>query len=207
MPVGLRDVLPDAGRLALDRAVALLGGGSPVHVPSIRYGGPAYYVISSAEASSNLARFDGVRYGDRQPGDSLDQMIRATRTRGLGPEVQRRILLGTFALSAGYRAAYYDRACRARSLLRAELLAALDGADLLISLTAPETAFALGAKPDPVAMYRSDLLTIPASLAGIPAISVPLVQDDAVWGVQLMARPGADAVVLAAAARLEQALR
>jgi len=203
----LADAVPPAGRSVLDRAVAALGGAEPVSLPSTRFAAPAYYVLASAEAASNLARFDGVRYGARVHGDSLAAMIRSTRTEGFGREVQRRVLLGNFVLSAGHRDAYYRRGLAARDRLRAEFDALFRRVDLLISLTAPETAFPVGSRPDPVAMYRSDLLTIPAALAGLPAVSVPVPGPGLPWGVQLMGPAGADRTVLAAARRLEAALR
>jgi aspartyl-tRNA(Asn)/glutamyl-tRNA(Gln) amidotransferase subunit A len=207
VPQELSAVLPVEGRALLDAAVAELGGGVPVSLPSTRFGAPAYYVLSSAEASSNLARFDGIRYGRRGDADDLDQVYRRSRSDGFGAEVQRRILLGTFALAEGYRDAYYEQALNARARVRAEFDAAFEEVDVLLSLTAPETAFPLGAKQDPVAMYRSDVLTIPASLAGVPAISLPWGRTDLPWGVQVMGAPGADALVLAVAARLEAGIR
>lgn len=207
VPEELYEVVPAAGRALLDAAVAALGGGAPISLPSTRFGAPAYYVLSSAEASTNLARFDGIRFGRRAAGDTLEEVYRRSRSEGLGPEVQRRILLGTFALSEGYRDAYYDQALRARARIRAEIVAAFEQVDVLLALTAPETAFRLGAKPDPVAMYRSDVLTIPASLAGAPAISVPGNGQGLPWGVQIIGAPGADRLVLEVAERLEAALR
>lgn len=198
----LRDVLPQDLRDRLD-AVASALGCARASLPSAELAAPAYYVLASAEASTNLARFDGVRYGARQPGEDLASMRRVTRSAGFGPEVQRRILLGTFALSEGYRAAYYDRADRARRRLRSEFLAAFEGADVLLSLTAPEVAFPLGSRPDPVTMYRSDVLTIPAALAGVPAVSVPLPGEGLPVGLQIMAAPGADHLALDVAERVE----
>ncbi len=205
VPEELTAVLPPEGRALLESAVAELGGGVPIPLPSTRFGAPAYYVLASAEASSNLARFDGIRYGRRGEADGLEQVYRRSRSEGFGPEVQRRILLGTFALAEGYRDAYYEQALRARARVRAEFDAAFEQVDVLLSLTAPETAFPLGAKQDPVSMYRSDVLTIPAALAGVPAISVPGGTSDLPWGVQVMGAPGADALVLAVAERLEAA--
>ena len=136
---------------------------------------PIYYLLATAEASSNLARFDGVRYGVRLESEcGLRESYAATRSAGFGAEVRRRILLGTFALSAGYRDAYYERARRARESLRAQMTAALGQVDLLASPTSPTAAFRLGEKlDDPLAMYLSDVFTVPASLAGLPAVSVP----------------------------------
>ena len=154
-----------------------------VSLPRVPAALPTYYVVATAEASSNLARFDGVRYGARADGDgSLLGMIAATRTAGFGDEVKRRILLGTYVLSSGYHDQWYGRAQRVRILLASDFDAALDPApgssddrvDLLVGPTAPTPAFALGERTsDPVAMYMSDILTVPASLAGLPAVSIP----------------------------------
>jgi len=146
-----------------------------VSLPHAKYGVAAYYVVSSAEASSNLARFDGVRYGVRADGvRDLESLYVESRTAGLGAEVQRRILIGTFALSAGYHDAYYGRATRARALIRADYEAAFERVDVIASPVAPSAAFALGERTeDPLAMYLTDAMTIPASLAGVPALSVP----------------------------------
>jgi aspartyl-tRNA(Asn)/glutamyl-tRNA(Gln) amidotransferase subunit A len=147
---------------------------SEVSVPRAPYAIPIYYVIANAEASANLARFDGLRYGPRGDETELASLYRANRTRGFGPEVKRRILLGTFALSAGYADAYYRRAARARALLSRDFDEAFRRVDALICPTTPAPAFRLGEKADdPLAMYLSDIFTTPASLAGLPAISVP----------------------------------
>jgi aspartyl-tRNA(Asn)/glutamyl-tRNA(Gln) amidotransferase subunit A len=147
---------------------------SEVSVPRAPYAIPIYYVIANAEASANLARFDGLRYGPRGEETELASLYRANRTRGFGPEVKRRILLGTFALSAGYADAYYRRAARARALLSRDFDEAFRRVDALICPTTPAPAFRLGEKADdPLAMYLSDIFTTPASLAGLPAISVP----------------------------------
>jgi aspartyl-tRNA(Asn)/glutamyl-tRNA(Gln) amidotransferase subunit A len=153
---------------------------------------PAYYVISSAEASSNLARYDGLRFGRRgASGPTLRDVIVRSRTEGLGREVQRRIMLGTFALSEGYVDAYYRRALDAREVLRRELLALLERADVLLLPTSPTSAFRFGARPSPRAMYAADVCTVPASLAGLPAISVPCGTDSAGLpiGMQLIGPP------------------
>ena len=135
----------------------------------------AYYVVATAEASSNLARFDGVRYGRRAAGGgTLAQMMARTRGAGFGREVKRRILLGTYALRAGYQEAWYERAARVRRLVRGDFEAAFERVDLVVGPTAPTGAFELGAKRgDPLAMYLADVLTVPPSLAGLPAASVP----------------------------------
>jgi aspartyl-tRNA(Asn)/glutamyl-tRNA(Gln) amidotransferase subunit A len=151
---------------------------------------PVYYVVSSAEASSNLARFDGVKYGLRKGGDGdLLEMYGATRTAGFGAEVKRRIMLGTYVLSSGYYDAYYNKAIRVRDLMRSEFEETFKKVDLIISPTSPTPAFKIGAKSnDPLAMYLSDVYTAPANLAGIPAITVPFgkVPDGRPVGVQFI---------------------
>jgi len=143
-------------------------------LPNISNSLAAYYIIAPAEASSNLARFDGVRYGFSCPGKDIVEMYSNTRGAGFGPEVQRRILLGTFVLSAGYYDAFYLKAMKVRKLITSEFEAAFKKFDFLIAPTTPSTAFSLGEKiDDPIEMYLSDICTISANLAGIPAISVP----------------------------------
>ena len=145
-----------------------------VSLPHTAYAIPAYYVVATAEASSNLARYDGVRYGLREPGATLGEMYRATRTKGFGAEVKRRIMLGTYALSAGYYDAYYVQASRARTLLRRDFLEAFRAADVLVTPTTPTAAFRLGEKTDdPLQMYLSDIFTVTSNLAGVPALSLP----------------------------------
>lgn len=146
----------------------------PISIPSIQYTIAAYYIIATAEASSNLARFDGVRYGIREEGEDIYQTYCKTRAQGFGPEVKRRIMLGTFSLSSGYYDAYYGKAQKVRKVLRSEFEKAFQQVDVLICPTAPTTAFKLGEKTnDPVSMYLSDIATIPVNLVGIPAMSVP----------------------------------
>jgi len=169
---------PELRRRVEEAAQVLRGLGAelvPLSLPSTAAALSTYYVLAAAEASSNLARYDGVRFGLRVEGDgSLAGMIGATRQAGFGPEVKRRILLGTYVLSSGYRQAWYETAQRARSLLRSELARAFERVDVLIGPTTPTTAFPLGERThDPLAMYSADVLTVPASLAGLPAVSVP----------------------------------
>ncbi len=141
---------------------------------SYRYGMPCYYLVAPAEASSNLARYDGVRYGLRSSADSYDEMVESTRDDGFGPEPKRRIMLGTYALSAGYYDAYYGQAQRVRTLLVREHREALEGFDAIVTPTSPTVAFPIGDKAtDPLAMYACDLLTIPSCLAGLPGLSIP----------------------------------
>ena len=146
-----------------------------VSIPSLPYALPAYYVISSAEASSNLARYDGVRYGYRaRDCASLDELYRKSRQEGFGAEVKRRILLGTFALSSGYQDQYYLRALKARELLRQEAAQALERCGALLSPVSPTPAYRLGEKTgDPMEMYLGDIYTVPANITGLPAVSIP----------------------------------
>ncbi len=159
-------------------AIALFAdlGAEPVRVslPHTRYALSTYYLLAPAEASSNLARFHGVRYGLRVEGDDVDAMMSRTRGAGFGAEVKRRIMLGTYALSAGYYDAFYLKAQKARTLIRADFDQAFEQCDLLLAATSPTTAFELGERSDdPLSMYLSDVLTIPANIAGLPAMSVP----------------------------------
>ncbi len=166
-----------------------------------------YYVVASAEASSNLARFDGIRYGPRRDDSSLLSLYVENRTAGFGPEVKRRILLGTFALSAGYYDAYYGRAMRARQLLLEDFERAFEEVDVIVCPTIPAPAFRLGEKvDDPLTMYLSDVFTVPASLAGLPAISVPsgLARGGLPLGIQIMARRFGEETLFAAARAFER---
>jgi aspartyl-tRNA(Asn)/glutamyl-tRNA(Gln) amidotransferase subunit A len=146
----------------------------PLHMPHTDYAIAAYYIIATAEASSNLARYDGVRYGSRVPGSTLVDMYRKTRERGFGPEVKRRIMLGTYVLSAGYYDAYYLRAQKVRSLIARDFAEAFQKVDAILTPTAPTPAFPLGEKAsDPLQMYLADIYTVTGSLAGVPGISIP----------------------------------
>jgi aspartyl-tRNA(Asn)/glutamyl-tRNA(Gln) amidotransferase subunit A len=174
----------------------------PVEVPLLEHQVPTYYILATAEASSNLARFDGIHYGHRSSGaQGVDATYRLSRTEGFGPEVKRRILLGTFVLSAGYYDAYYAKAQRVRRILRDRTLEAFQVFDLLLGPTCPTTAFAHGAVTDPVAMYLQDIFTVQANLAGTPAISLPTGRhsNGLPFGIQLMAAPFQEAGLLAAA--------
>jgi aspartyl-tRNA(Asn)/glutamyl-tRNA(Gln) amidotransferase subunit A len=177
-----------------------------VAIPELRYGLSAYYLLAPAEASSNLARYDGVRYGNRVDAPDVPAMNTATRTAGFGDEVKRRIMLGTYALSAGYYDAYYGQAQRVRTLIIDAFAATYSTVDLLLGATAPTTAFALGAKvDDPMAMYLSDVCTIPSNLAGHPALSVPFASgaDGLPIGVQLLGPGLSEERLFSAAAVLE----
>jgi len=180
-----------------------------VSLPHTRFAIAAYYVLASAEASANLARFDGIRYGVRvaEPGADLQEVYVASRTAGFGPEVKRRIMLGTFALSAGYYDAYYGKAQQARAAILADFDAAFEQVDVIASLTSPTTAFELDARTeDPLAMYLSDIFTVPSSLAGLPAISVPAGTDaeGLPWGLQVLAPHWSEDVMFRFAARVER---
>ncbi len=203
----------DADVLARMRAAAdaLAAAGATVDevsVPSTVYGLPAYYMVAPAEASSNLARFDGVRYGLRVDGSNTAAMNTATRTAGFGDEVKRRIMLGTYALSAGYRDAFYGKAQQIRTKIIEDFDRAYEHFDVLLSPTAPSTAFPLGDKTaDPMAMYLNDVCTIPSNLSGHPAMSVPFgVGDDGLpIGVQVFAPLMGEVVMFQVAAELERA--
>ncbi|HET9605343.1 MAG TPA: Asp-tRNA(Asn)/Glu-tRNA(Gln) amidotransferase subunit GatA [Gemmatimonadales bacterium] len=182
-----------------------------VSLPHSRYAVPTYYVVAPAEASANLARFDGVRYGLRESGAGGDMrsLYRATRGQGFGAEVRRRILVGTYVLSAGYYDAYYVKAQRVRSLIAEDFRQAFSGGiDVLLAPTTPTPAFKAGEKTsDPVAMYLADIFVCPANLAGIPAVSVPAGRSDGLpVGVQLMAPVGGDDRMLEVALALESRL-
>ncbi|MGA1439654.1 MAG: Asp-tRNA(Asn)/Glu-tRNA(Gln) amidotransferase subunit GatA [Ilumatobacteraceae bacterium] len=178
-----------------------------VEVPAFTYGLTAYYLIAPAEASSNLARYDGVRYGLRVDGADVEEMMRSTRTAGFGDEVKRRILLGTYALSAGYYDAYYGKALRIRRLMADDFAAAYERCDVLLTPSSPSVAFPFGDKTaDPLAMYLCDTYTIPANLTGDPAMSVPFGTgaDGLPVGVQVIAPSLGEGVMLRVAAELER---
>ncbi|HEX4932780.1 MAG TPA: amidase family protein, partial [Gemmatimonadaceae bacterium] len=206
------DTLDPRMRAACDRALdALREAGAVVRdvaLPHTELAIPAYYIIAPAEASSNLARFDGVRYGMRLAGDGLRGMYEATRSRGFGAEVTRRILLGTYVLSAGYYDAYYRKAMEVRRLIAGDFAQVFaSGVDVLLTPTTPTPAFPLGAVSDPYEMYMSDIFTVTANLAGIPAMSVPAgFVDGLPVGAQLMAPHFGEATMLAAAYAVERAL-
>jgi len=179
-----------------------------ISLPHTKYALPAYYIIAPAEASSNLARYDGVKYGLRVPGESLDDMYELTRAAGFGAEVRRRVLIGTYVLSAGYYDAYYLKAQKVRALIAQDFAAAFARVDCLLTPTAPSAAFAIGEKQDdPIAMYLNDLFTVSADLAGLPAISVPagLSADGLPLGLQVIGRAFDEATVLRVGEVLERA--
>jgi aspartyl-tRNA(Asn)/glutamyl-tRNA(Gln) amidotransferase subunit A len=173
------DGVPEEINALWDRGIEWLkdAGATPVEIslPHTKYALPTYYIIAPAEASSNLARYDGVRYGLRVEGvKTLDDMYAATRAAGFGAEVKRRIMIGTYVLSAGFYDAYFTKAQRVRALIKQDFARAFEQCDVILTPTAPSAAFALGEKSaDPIAMYLNDVFAVPASLAGLPAMSVP----------------------------------
>jgi aspartyl-tRNA(Asn)/glutamyl-tRNA(Gln) amidotransferase subunit A len=182
-----------------------------VSCPAFDLALPAYYLIAPSEASSNLARFEGMRFGLRVGDDgshSLEEVMSLTREQGFGPEVKRRIILGTYALSAGYYDAYYGQAQKVRTLITRDFTGAFDDVDVLVSPTSPTVAWPIGARvDDPLAMYAADLCTLPASLAGVPAISVPCgLSEGLPVGFQVMAPALADDRCYRVAAAVEAAL-
>ena len=207
---GVEGVAADVLSKVESAAEALEEAGAEVRtvsVPSTVLGLSAYYLIAPAEASSNLARYDGVRYGLRVDAANAAEMNIATRTAGFGAEVKRRIMLGTYALSAGYYDAFYGKALRVRTLMLREFAAAYEDVDILLCPTAPTTAFELGAKTaDPLLMYLNDVCTIPSNLTGHPAISVPFGRgDDGLpVGVQIMGPALSERLIFRAAAALER---
>jgi aspartyl-tRNA(Asn)/glutamyl-tRNA(Gln) amidotransferase subunit A len=178
-----------------------------VSLPTFDIALSAYYLIAPAEASSNLARFDGIRYGLRVDGATTEELMARTRAEGFGQEVTRRILLGTYSLSAGYYDAFYGQAQRVRAAIQEDFARAYDQVDVLVSPTSPTVAFEAGARTsDPLAMYLSDICNIPANLAGHPAISVPIGLDETGLpiGFQVMAPPLGEAVMYQVAAEVER---
>jgi len=177
-----------------------------VSLPAIEYALPTYYLLATSEASSNLARYDGVRYGLRAPSETIDQMYTRTRAAGFGSEVKRRIMLGTYALSAGYYEGFFLKAQRVRTLVREDFRRAFERVDLVLMPVTPTVAFPIGEKADdPLAMYLADVYTIPVNLAGLPGISVPCGFSRGLpVGLQLIGRPFDEATVLRTAHTYEQ---
>ncbi|MGE0714552.1 MAG: Asp-tRNA(Asn)/Glu-tRNA(Gln) amidotransferase subunit GatA [Alphaproteobacteria bacterium] len=185
-------------------------GAEPVEIslPHTSYALPTYYIIAPAEASSNLARYDGVRFGLRVPGATLDEMYENTRAAGFGAEVRRRVLIGTYVLSAGYYDAYYLKAQRVRARIVEDFRNAFARVDAILTPTAPSAAFGIGDKmDDPIAMYLNDVFTVPASLAGLPGLSLPggLSAEGLPLGLQVLGRAFDEATVLRVARTLERA--
>jgi aspartyl-tRNA(Asn)/glutamyl-tRNA(Gln) amidotransferase subunit A len=180
-----------------------------VSLPHTKYALPAYYIVAPAEASSNLARYDGVRYGHRsESADELIELYEKSRAEGFGREVRRRILIGTYVLSAGYYDAYYLRAQKVRSLIARDFELAFEACDVLLTPATPSAAFALGAKTaDPVSMYLNDVFTVTVNLAGLPGLSVPagLSAEGLPLGLQLIGKAFDEATVLRAGRAVERA--
>jgi aspartyl-tRNA(Asn)/glutamyl-tRNA(Gln) amidotransferase subunit A len=214
--IGIVDELSSGGiepdvKAAFDRIVDELRRAgadiSDVSLPSTDFALSSYYLIAPAECSANLARFDGVRYGNRLPGSTVEEMMARTRHAGFGPEVTRRILLGTYALSAGYYDAFYGQAQRVRTLVKRDFAEAYGRVDVLVSPTSPTSAFTLGERTqDPLSMYMSDICTIPSNLAGDPSISVPVGVDanGLPIGFQIMAPALHEPVLFRVAAEVER---
>jgi aspartyl-tRNA(Asn)/glutamyl-tRNA(Gln) amidotransferase subunit A len=178
-----------------------------ISLPHTRYALPAYYIVAPAEASSNLARYDGVRYGLRVPGTDIVDMYENTRAAGFGREVQRRVMIGTYVLSAGYYDAYYVRAQKIRTLIKRDFDRAWDKVDVVLTPATPSPAFAPGEITDPVQMYLNDIFTVTVNMAGLPGISVPagLSADGLPLGLQLIGKPFGEETLFQAAAAIEEA--
>ena len=196
-----------------DKGIDLLkkAGATPVEIslPHTKYALPTYYIVAPAEASSNLARYDGVRYGLRRDGSTLDELYANTRAAGFGPEVRRRIMIGTYVLSAGYYDAYYAKAQKVRALIAKDFADAFKTVDTILTPTAPSAAFAIGEnEADPVTMWLNDVFTVPTSLAGLPGLSLPggLSSDGLPLGLQLIGKPFDEATVLRVADAMEKAI-
>ena len=205
---GIEPGVKEVFEQTLKRIEELGGELDEVALPHSPHGISAYYVIAPAEASANLARFDGVRYGPREVAGDLTAMYEQTRAAGFGEEVKRRIMLGTYALSSGYYEAYYGRAQRVRTKIADDFRAAFEKVDLVVTPTSPTVAFKLGERTDdPLAMYMSDYCTVSMPLAGIPAISIPGgLADDLPVGIQLAGPAFSENSILAAAYALEQSI-
>jgi aspartyl-tRNA(Asn)/glutamyl-tRNA(Gln) amidotransferase subunit A len=206
---GLDDEVRQAVQMAIDKLKGLGCEIVPVSLPHTPYAIPTYYLIATAEASANLARFDGVRYGHRARGvKTLQEMYRRSRNEGFGAEVKRRIMLGTYALSAGYYDAYYLKAQKVRTLLTRDFDEAFRKVDAIVTPTSPTAAFRLGEKSnDPLAMYLADIYTVTADLAGIPGISVPCGEtlEKLPIGLQILGKHFDEATILRVAHAYEQA--
>jgi aspartyl-tRNA(Asn)/glutamyl-tRNA(Gln) amidotransferase subunit A len=180
-----------------------------VSLPHTKYALPAYYIVAPAEASSNLARYDGVRYGLREPGDDVISMYENTRAKGFGREVQRRIMIGTYVLSAGYYDAYYVKAQKIRTLIKRDFDEAWSKVDMILTPATPNAAFAPGEITDPVQMYLNDIFTVTVNMAGLPGIAVPAGLDSAglPLALQLIGKPFDEVALFRAAHVMETAAR
>ncbi|CUH96357.1 Glutamyl-tRNA(Gln) amidotransferase subunit A [Propionispora sp. 2/2-37] len=193
-------------RKAIEQLVALGAECKEIAMPNTEYALSAYYLIAPAEASSNLARYDGVGFGHREPGNDIVAMYKKTRSEAFGPEVKRRIMLGTYALSSGYYDAYYLKALQVRTLVKQDFDRAFEDVDVLVTPTAPTTAFKIGEKTnDPLAMYVQDICTIPVNLAGVPGISVPCgFAGGLPVGMQIIGKPLDEETIIRVAYTFEQ---
>jgi aspartyl-tRNA(Asn)/glutamyl-tRNA(Gln) amidotransferase subunit A len=205
---GVEPGVVDACRAAIAKIEELGGSVQEIELPHASYGLSAYYVLAPAEASANLARYDGVRFGKRSAAGDLTALYEETRHDGFGAEVKRRIMLGTYALSSGYYDAYYGRAQRVRTKIADDFREAFDKVDLVITPTSPTVAFKLGERTDnPLAMYLSDYFTVPMSLAGIPAVSIPVgLSEGLPVGLQLAGPAFSENQILDSAYALELAI-
>jgi aspartyl-tRNA(Asn)/glutamyl-tRNA(Gln) amidotransferase subunit A len=205
---GIDQNVAHAMRIALEKLEELGASVEETSLPHTRYALAVYYILAPSEASANLARYDGVKYGySAQDADSMWEAMERTKQHGFGPEVKRRIMLGTYALSAGYYDAYYLKAQRVRTLISREFQEAFQKYDVLITPTSPSVAFKLGAKvEDPVQMYQNDVCTIPVNIAGIPAMSLPAgFVDGLPVGMQIIGKPLAEETILRVAYTYEKA--
>jgi aspartyl-tRNA(Asn)/glutamyl-tRNA(Gln) amidotransferase subunit A len=206
---GIEPGVADAVRRAIDLCSELGAEVGECELPrSVEYGLPCYYLIAPAEASSNLARYDGVRYALRREADGYYEMVSRTRDAGFGDEPKRRIMLGTYALSAGYYEAYYGQAQKVRTVISREFAAAFERFDVLISPTSPTVAFKLGEKTEnPLAMYLADVLTIPPNMAGLPGLSIPCgLSEGLPVGLQLIGPQFSENLLFRAGHALERAI-
>ncbi len=204
MPQDIIDIWEKGAAMLKDAGAEIVD----ISLPHTKYAVPTYYIVAPAEASSNLARYDGVRYGLRVEGKDLQDMYESTRAEGFGAEVKRRIMIGTYCLSAGYYDAYYTKAQKIRRLISNDFAAAFEKCDAILTPTAPSSAFAIGENADdPIKMYLGDVFTIPASLAGLPGISVPAGLDDQglPLGLQIIGRAWDEVTMFRTAFALEQA--
>ena len=205
---GLEPGVAEQVSATLGRIEELGGGVEEIELPNAKYGIPAYYVIAPAEASANLARYDGVRYGPRQGNGDLTALYEQTRHDGFGDEVRRRIMIGTYALSSGYYEAYYGTAQKVRTKIAQDLASAFEKVNFVVSPTSATVAFKLGERTqDPLAMYLSDYFTVPMPLAGIPAISIPCgLSQGLPVGFQIAGPAFSEARILDAAHALEKSI-
>jgi aspartyl-tRNA(Asn)/glutamyl-tRNA(Gln) amidotransferase subunit A len=206
-PEGMNPEVTEATKKAIEQLKSLGAEVHEISLPHSPYSLAAYYVLAPSEASSNLARYDGVRYGLRVPGENIVEMYSKTRAAGFGPEVKRRIMLGTYALSSGYYDAYYLKALKVRRLIKQDYDQAFEKVDIIVTPTVPNPAFKFGEKTDnPLTMYLEDIFTISINIAGVPALSLPcgLSKTDLPIGLQMIGKPFDEATLLKAAYAYEQ---